>query len=156
MKITFLIALIGAFLGFSSCGSDPSPAPSIEEAQLKLLTGSWVINKAQFGSSTDHRTEYDGMTLTISGTFNATPGTKYTYTLTGRPSKSPWPPSGQWEFEQNDPETLILRTEDNLLMTYSVTENNLQLSFDYTDKGDGYDGRISAINDNWIFLFDAQ
>lgn len=156
LKLTFFIALIGAFLGFSSCGSNNNPDPSIEEAQLKKLVGTWVINKAQFAGSTDSRTEYAGMTLTLTGTFDSAPGATYEYSLSGRPTLSPWPASGTWRFEENDPESLIIRTEDDLLITYLVTANTLQLSFDYEGKGAGYAGRTSAINDDWIFLFDAQ
>jgi hypothetical protein len=154
IRIAFIPVLLIVLIGFSSCEPDPTPEPSIEEAQLKLLTSkTWTIDKAksakvEFGSGTPRTDEYEGMTLTISGTFSE--GGTYNYTVSNRPSLSAWPASGTWTFDANDPENLIIRTEDNIPMTYSVTESQLQLVFNYA--GAGY-ARTSAVEGSWIFLF---
>jgi hypothetical protein len=158
LRLTFLIALIGGLSFMTSCNKGSDPEPSVEEAQLKLLSKTWTVSQVKFGpGNTDVTADYTSpnpMKLTIGGTFNSAPGTTYTYSLTGRPAspkKSPWPASGTWKFDTNAPETLIIRTEDNLQISYTVTASQLQLIFTYA--GPGYTGRTSAVEGNWTFLF---
>ena len=159
VRLSFIPAVIIVLISFSSCDKSNPPEPSVEEAQLKLLSKTWTISaskgsKVEFGSgSTDRTSEYEGMTLTISGTFSE--GGTYNYTVATRPSLSPWPANGTWTFDLNDPENLVIRTEDNIPMTYSVVDNKLQLVFTYS--GAGYTGpRISAVEGSWIFLFSSN
>src|SRR5690349_3242959 len=120
LRIGFLFALITGFIGFSSCGPSNPPEPSVEEAQLKLLSKTWTVSEVRFGSANTNRTsEYTGMTLTISGDFNAT-ANEYDYSRNVLSVISPWPKSGKWSFDANDPESLIIRKNDNLPITYSV------------------------------------
>lgn len=149
VRLSFLPALIIVLISFASCDKGNPPEPSIEEAQLKLMTKTWTVSEVRFGSgNTDRTQEYTGMTLTISGTFAE--GGTYNYAASGRPSLSPWPANGTWTFDTNDPENLIIRTEDNLPISYSVVDNKLQLVFTYA--GSGY-SRISAVEGTWTFLF---
>ena len=154
VRLSFLPALIIGLISFASCDKSDPPEPSVEEAQLALLSKPWTVSEVRFGSgNTDRTAEYSGMTLTISGTFSD--GGTYNYSLAGRPSLSPWPASGTWTFDLNDPENLVIRTEDNLAITYSVTEGQLQLVFTYA--GAGYAGpRISAVEGTWTFLFTSN
>ena len=156
LRLTVLVAFIGGLGLFSSCKPKEVIEPSIEEAQLKLLSKTWNLNSATFGPGSDRTSDYTGMTLTLSGTFNSTPGTKYNYSRSSLTVTSPWPSSGTWAFEPNDPANLIIRTEDNLLITYNVTATTLILSFDYTSMGAGYPGRVSSINDTWEFVFTSN
>jgi hypothetical protein len=156
LRLTFLVALIGCLTFFTSCDEGGGKKLSIEETQFLALSKTWTVTEVRFGSgNTDRTAEYTatGMTLTISGDF-VDPTSAYQYTITGRPSLSPWPASGTWTFDPNDPETLIIRAEDNLPITYSVTETELQLTFNYT--GAGYPARVSAVEGSWTFLFTAN
>lgn len=147
----------------SSCNKKNDPKPSVAEKQFKLLAGTsstpitWVVTKVTYESNSDRTDEYDNpnMTLSVSGTFNDDFTTIYNYSLTNRPSggiKSPWPASGTWKFEASSPATLIRRTEDDLLITYSVTDTKLQMTFEYS--GAGY--RTSAVEGTWKFEFAPQ
>jgi hypothetical protein len=163
LRLTFLLALVGGLLLISSCGGDPKPKPSEVEKKFKLLTGTsstpitWVVTKVTYESNSDRTDEYDDpdMTLSVSGTFDDDLATTYNYSLTNRPSggvKSPWPAGGTWRFETSSPSTLIRRTEDDLLITYSVTDTKLQMTFEYS--GAGY--RTSAVEGTWKFEFAPQ
>lgn len=125
-------------------------ATSIEIEQLDKLSGVWTVSQVRFGSgNTDRTSEYIGMSLTFTGTF-VNDGT-YNYSVANRPSLSPWPASGTWKFDKNNPENLIIRTEDNMPMTYSVTTSQLQIIFTYA--GSGYNARTQAVEGTWTFLF---
>jgi len=166
LRLTFLFTLIGGSFWLSSCKSTSGAEPSIEEAQLKLLAGTgtktWTTSQVRFGAgNTDRTSEYSGMKITIKGTFSST-ATSYSYEVTGKPSVSPWSTSGTWAFDSNDPESVVIRLTDkggnteNLPITYSITQNQLQLNFTYS--GGGYDqsGRVSAVEGTWIFLFTSN
>ena len=154
LQLTFLVALIGGLGLLTSCKPDEKVVPSIEEVQFKLLSKEWTVSEVRFGpGSTDRSTEYDGMKLTISDESSASIGV-YDYFVSGRPALSPWPEKGTWSFDENEPESLIMRIDDGLAVSYLVTSNQLQLSFNYT--GAGFAGRVSAVEGNWIFLFTSN
>ena len=149
LRFSGLVVLIGGFMLLASCGKGKDPEPSIEEKQLKLLVDTWELTEATFGGTTGNRTtDYQNMVLTISNTDNASP---YDYSVTGLPAgKTPWPASGTWEFDENDPASVIKRLNDDLLIDYTVTNDVLELRFGY--EGDGF-GRTSSIQGQWVFTF---
>lgn len=153
LRLTFLVAVMGCLALFTSCDEGGGKKLTIEETQLLALSKTWTVSEVRFEGTSDRTAEYSGMTLTVGGTF-VDPTTVYDYSLTNRPTLSPWPVSGTWTFDVNDPETLIIRTEDSLPISYSVTDDQLQLTFNYT--GPGYSGRVSAVEGSWIFLFTAN
>jgi len=132
----------------SSCKGGKDSEPSIEEVQFKLLSSkTWTISQVSFGSGNLNKTsEYSGMTLKFEGSSSGG-----TYTVTGRPTLSPWPASGNWEFDANDPENIVIRLNDTLPMTYSVTAAQLQLTFVYS--GAGFAGRAAVVEGSGIVLF---
>ena len=147
-KITLLGIALGSLLIFNCCKKDDDPGQSIEDIQLGKLSKTWTADAVTL-DATD-QTGYDNFTLTISGT----PGnTSFGYTAAGRPSTSPWPSSGTWSFGTS-PETQIIRdpgTGDELALTYSVTDTQLQITFAFS--GSGYPGRVSNVNGQWVFTF---
>jgi hypothetical protein len=162
LRLTFLIALIGGFGLLNSCKPNDTPEPSIEEVQLGLLkkVTTWKIDKVRFGpSNTDRTSEFTGMTLTITGTFPDTT-TPYQYQVAGitNGNLTPWPQEKplefyDWKFDIADPENSIIRLNDDLPMTYSVTATQLQLIFNYDGDGFTANGRTSAVKGSWTFLF---
>jgi hypothetical protein len=159
LRLTFLFALIAGFVGLSSCKKDKDADPTIQEAQLKLLTGNsetgktWTVSQVRFGPGNQDRTaEYAGMAIKLKGKYSAT-NTTINYEVTGRPDLSPWPASGTLSFDENEPENLLIR-EDGMDFTYSLTENQLSLNFTYS--GDGYPGRISAVEGTWAISFTSN
>lgn len=142
----------------ASCGKGGDPKPSIEEKQLKLLVETWEVTEVTYGGTTGNRTaDYKNanntMVLTISK--SADGSSSHDYTVIGLPAgKTPWPAGGTWRFEENEDLTAsIIYREDplgDLQITYSVTNDLLQLSFNYV--GAGF-GRTSAVEGSWVFKF---
>lgn len=164
-----MMALVIGFGLFSSCKPDDNPEPSIEEANLNLLVDEWTLDvnapSPAFGAklgTTDKDSEYPNFNLKIEGTFSAgSPAGPYTYTVTSMagtdyPTSSPWPTdkNGTWIFDDSAPETTIIRddgTAQEIIMSYTVTENSLQLIFEYTR--DGSNGRASSVAGTWVMNF---
>ncbi|HEY5823688.1 MAG TPA: hypothetical protein VIT44_04955 [Cyclobacteriaceae bacterium] len=153
MKITLkiLASVLVLTILFSACKpNDPDPI-SIEDQQLEKLTASWKLSTPT-SATLDGTAQkgYDNFVLTISGTAGAT---SFGYTAAGRPSNSPWPPSGTWVFGAN-PESQIVRDTgaDKLDMTYSVSGTELQVTFNFS--GVGYpSSRVSNVKGQWVFTF---
>ena len=153
MKFAFrpllFLAALGALLTYSGCGPDPTPEPTVEEVQLGKLKATWNVSDVKL-DGVSKTTDYTGFKLTVDGTIgNSTFG----YSTAGRPALSPWPSTGNWSFG-TDPATQIVRdpanTADKLDMTYSVTDTQLQLTFNFAR--DGY-ARTSNVRGQWVFTF---
>jgi hypothetical protein len=170
LRFTFLFAFVSGLCLLSACNKGNDPKPTIEETQLKLLkSATWVVSKVTFDASSDRTSEYQSpnFTLTFAGEYDKNnPTASYNFTTANRPGspdKSPWPATGTWKFEESSPATLIRRftTEspvetapDGVLITYSVTVDKLQLTFEYA--GTGFSGRTNAVAGTWIFEFTPQ
>jgi hypothetical protein len=158
LRLTLLFIVIGGLTFITSCGPENNPKPSIEEKQFKLLSEStWKVTSVTYESTSDRTDEYlsPDMTLTISEDSNPDDDT-YQYTASNRPD-GPWPATGTWSFSSSSPATLLNRhdTGGDLLVTYSVTETKLQLTFEYAGAlipG----GRTSAVAGTWKFVFEPQ
>lgn len=148
-KIILVVLALGSLFVINGCKKDSGPGESVEDVQLGKLSKTWNATTVQL-DGTD-QAGYNNFSLTISGT----PGnTSFGYTAAGRPQTSPWPSSGTWSFGAT-PETQIVRdpgTGDELAMTYSVTDTQLQITFAFT--GTGYPGgKTSNVNGQWVFTF---
>src|SRR6187399_355366 len=122
---------LGVILIFSGCGGKNTPAESTQDKQLALLSQTWKVSTVKFETN-DVSTTWTGFQLTISGTKG---NTTFNYTSASRPTASgPWDASGTWKFG-TDPVTQIIRIEDTVNMTYTVTETTLTLNFNYTGPG---------------------
>jgi hypothetical protein len=149
LKPLLSVLVIVALLGYSSCGpGSVTPTPP-EEEQLALLSGTW---KAAGGDvkldNVSKKTDYSGFQLTISGTPGAT---SFGYTTTGRPALSAWPSSGTWNFGANVT-TDVVRDKGNtakeLPMSYVVTENTLEITFQYAGAGEARTDKVTGL---WVF-----
>ena len=141
---------LGVILIFSGCGGKGTPAESTQDKQLGLLSHTWKVSTVTL-ETTDKTTDWTGFQLTISGTKGAS---SFNYSCASRSTKlGPWLASGTWAFD-TDPVTQIIRTEDNLHMTYTVTATTLQISFNFPTTATGYTGpRVSNVSGNWVFNF---
>lgn len=156
MKHVFKVILMGVifsvFLASQGCKKSPGPGESIEDIQLGKLSKTWTLTSVTL-DAVDQNTSgsYNGFALTISGTAG---NTSFGYSVSGSPTPNPWPASGNWSFG-SVPETEIIRdpnTQDELELTYAVSDTQLQITFDFS--GTGYPGaRTSNVNGQWVFTF---
>ncbi|MBZ0247959.1 MAG: hypothetical protein K8H85_18585 [Cyclobacteriaceae bacterium] len=148
-KLMLLGVVFGILLVSQGCKKDSGPGETVEDIQLRKLSKTWNATSVKLDNV--DQTDYDNFALTISGTAGSP---TFGYSVTGRPTTlSPWLSSGQWKFGAS-PETQIVRdpdTGDELNLTYSVTDTQLQITFTFT--GDGYPGRISNVKGQWVFTF---
>jgi hypothetical protein len=145
-----IYSLISAMLIFTSgCKSkndDPEPVTSI---QLTKLTKTWKLIEVTVDGTTK-KSDYLSFELVIDGVKG---NDLFSYSVVARPSLSPWPQSGSWSFGTN-PESEIVRdpdTDDEITMQYEVTENTLQISFEFS--GEGYASRTRDVGGEWVFTF---
>ncbi len=140
--------VFGILLVSQGCKKKSGPGETVEDIQLKKLSKTWSATSVKLDNV--DQTGYDNFALTISGTAGST---TFGYSVTGRPTLSPWLSSGDWKFGAS-PETQIIRdpnTGDELDMTYSVTDTQLEINFNFT--GEGYGGRVSNVGGQWVFTF---
>ena len=147
-KFILSAALIGLLFSYSGCKkktTDPDP----KDVQIGKLSATWKIKTGEAKLDGSAQTGYDNFILTASGTAGQT---SFGYTCSGRPALSPWPASGTFTFG-TDFATQIVR-DDALPITYSATDTQLQLSFNYS--GAGIAGRVSNVKGNWVYTFTKQ
>jgi hypothetical protein len=153
-QFLIVLALFAAAASFVQCGSDSSAPPDPKDEQLKKLTKTWKVcptpstcKAVTFNSAPV--TGYEGFQITMT----SIPGdpNNFNYATIGRPSgiKTPWDASGSFEFGTDF--ATVLKRDDNILVTYSVTDTQLQMTFTYT--GAGYTGRTSNVEGAWTFTF---
>ena len=145
-RLLTILSLLVVAVTFWQCPSDPPPAQDPKDALLEKLSKTWNTTSQTIDSQPE--TGHDGFSITIT----STPGQPtFNYTTSGRPSgPTPWAPSGTFTFE-NDFNT-TLRRDDGTIVTYSVTDTQLQLNFTYN--GAGYTGsRITVVQGDWTFNF---
>lgn len=152
-RLLTLLAFVGFGLFFASCGKDPSDDRTTEEKQLDQLKSTWALVSANDG--TDRTGDFTNLVLTIDGTFSQ--GGTYLYSFTGtRPSPSPWPAQGTWQFG-TDPLTQIVRdpgSPSEIDATYTVSDTELEIRFLIPDNWVG--GRTQSVSGNWTFNFQKQ
>lgn len=161
-RFAALALLVTGLTFLNSCKSDDSEDPSVQEEKFKLMAkgdnaGVWVIDEVTFGTGNDRTTEYGTMTLTINDDFDKTDNT-FTYDMTNKPADptlTPWPKTGTWKFDEGNPGFIVIRNpgSEDLVVTYTVTENFLQVQFTYDGPGLGQNERISQVKGDWIFKF---
>lgn len=154
-RLASLMIVAGALVFFSNCGGDDPKDPA-QKVQLEKLSTTWNIVSATL-DGTPRTADFTGFTLTISGTFNSNdPDGPYNYSVSGtRPTPSPWPASGQWEFAVlGTGDTGTLLRSDGVDFTYSISSNNqLTLTFECEDC-DYAGSRTEEVNGTWVFVLD--
>lgn len=154
VKVLSLCLLVSAAIFYSGCGSSSHNSDSPEKVQLAKLSKTWTLTSAKL-DDVDRTSDFSGLTLTISGTYSKD-GDTYTYSFQGhRPQPSPWPASGTWKFGAN-PATDLVRLDDDpaLALTYTVSDNSLDIKFNYPASAAGFAGsRTEQVSGNWDFTF---
>ncbi len=149
LRILSLFAVVAVLLTYAGCkGKDPDPEPLVD-IQFDKLKKTWKINTVTLDGA-DKTADYTGFQLTFAGTKGTPP---FDYSTSARPTLSPWPASGKWDFGAA-PETQFIRdkgTADELAVTYAVTESTLQISF--TFNGTGYPARTNVVKGAWVYTF---
>lgn len=147
-NVVGIAGLAGALLFISGCGPDTPDRP-IEEVQLEKLVATWNISDVTLDGTTK-KSDYTNFKLTLAGT----PGqTQFSYTTSGATALlTPWPKNGSWKFGE-PVETVAIRMDTpELPMTYSVSDTQLQVSFNYTGNGVP-SSRTSQVKGQWVFTF---
>lgn len=147
----FLLAFIavGALLTYSGCSKPSGPGQTPEDAQLAKLSKTWKCTAATL-NNTSQAGYINNFILTIAGTAGQT---TFGFTTTGRAASAPllpWQSNGNLKYG-TDFATGLIRVEDNLPITYSVTDTQLQMTFNYT--GAGIPARVGNVAGTWIFTF---
>jgi hypothetical protein len=154
-RLASLMIVAGALVFFSNCGGDDPKDPA-QKVQLEKLSTTWNIVSATL-DGTPRTADFTDFTLTISGTFNSNdPDGPYNYSVAGtRPTPSPWPASGQWDFAAiGTGDTGSILRSDGVPVTYSIASNGqLTLTFECIDC-DYAGSRTEEVNGNWIFVLD--
>ncbi len=149
LRILSLVAITAVLLTYAGCkGKDPDPEP-IADVQFDKLKKTWKMTTVSL-DGTDKTADYPNFQVTLSGTKGTPP---FDYSTSGRPSLSPWPASGKWDFG-TAVETQMIRdkgTPDELSIEYVVTESTLTISFNFT--GTGYNARTGVVSGDWVFNF---
>jgi hypothetical protein len=151
--ISFLLVIVGLST-YMGCDGGGSPAPPVEDVQFDKLAKTWNVTTVSFdGAQLDLTASgYTNFKLVLGGTKGTPP---FSYTTTGRPSVSPWPASGTWEFG-SDVQSQIIRyntiDDDELAISYTVTESTLTLTFSFLED-EGYNARPNQVRGPWIFTF---
>ena len=154
-RLVSLMIVAGALVFFSSCGGDDPKDPA-QKVQLQKLSTTWNIVSATL-DGTPRTDDFTGFTLAMSGTFNSNdPDGPYNYSVNGtRPTPSPWPASGQWEFAilgTGDAGTLL--RSDGVNISYSIASNG-QLTLSFKCLECDYAGsRTEEVNGDWVFVLD--
>jgi hypothetical protein len=148
-RILTLLVLATTVVFYSSCGGDDGDPKSETDQQLEKLNGTWIIQAdpdvTQDGG--EPAFNFKDMQLTI----NASAGsTTFNWTASARPELSPWAAQGTFTF--GSPVTSKLERDDEVMITYSVTDTELIMTFqDFT--GAGYPGRTKSVEGDWHFEF---
>jgi hypothetical protein len=155
LAVLFIAALV---LLFANCGGGGNEAAP-EKVALEQLKKTWTIassNGAKLGTQ-DRTGDFTGFTLTFSGSFNSgSPSGPYTFTVGGtRPTPSPWPASGSWNFagEPSKNNGSIVRINDGIGIVYSINSSG-QLTLQFTCSDCTHDGsaKTSQVNGTWTFV----
>jgi hypothetical protein len=150
--ISFLL-LATIIVGISGCGSD-DPSTAAEEKQLEKIVGTWQLESASLGA-TSWNDEFENATLALSGAYEEGGTYDFDFSVTPWPINSPWPEDGNWKFKGTSGSNLttkIVRLDDGVEMTYTLSDDALTLTFPYS--GDGFpDGKVSSVEGNWTFVF---
>ena len=155
MKTTTKIlfpALLYLLISAAGCNNESTDQPRSEEIQSKKLTATWKIKSAVLDNV--EQDDYGDFVLTLSGGSGSSPNL---YVCTGRPLMSPWMAGGTWSFGSSVLTQLIRdpKTADKMPMTYSVTDTELVLEFQFA--GEGYPGgRAGSVGGSWKFKFARQ
>jgi len=160
-RLLSLIVLVSAGIFFANCGGGGGgDEKSEKEVQYNKLEGTWVVTDVTGPGAHDWDADFvDGtINLTVE---NFSENGPYTYVFTVvEDVQGPWEDSGEWTFGSN-PETDMVRHDSDdtdVNMDYTVTDDQLTISFDYTGTGWAISGsgRTQSVDGDWTFVFEKQ
>jgi hypothetical protein len=143
-------------LGFYcvGCGGETTEPDLVEKVQLAKLSSTWNVSSVTLDNNS-RISDFTNFKLTLAGTFkDSSPKGPYQYSVSGsRPSNNPWPPAGgNWSFGADTSKDIVRHDNPDLSMSYTVTDTQLTLTFNYT--GNGFiGGRTAQVSGNWVFTF---
>jgi hypothetical protein len=148
--IRIFILLLAAALIQTACSDDDSASQTAAEEQAEKLTGRWKATTVTLDGATQEA--YAETVFTLS---SLTSGTNMSYIIEENPDQSPWRISsgGRLFFDAQDP-TKYLTREDDVRISYEVTETTLIFEFTYAEPATT--GRIAGIVGEWKFVFAKQ
>jgi|SRR6185295_924753 len=151
----FLLSLIAvvALLTYTGCGKNPGPGQSPQDAQLVKLSKTWKATAVTLNGTAQPTYTSKPFTLVISSTAGQTTFGFNTGSQADRSAVAPilpWQSSGNLSYG-TDFSTQLTRVEDSLPITYSVTDTQLQMTFNYT--GNGIPARVGSVAGTWVFTF---
>ena len=150
VKITFILGAFCFLMLNSGCSKKHPAPPSITDQQIALLTkATWKVTDAKL-DGVSQMADYSTFTITFTKT-DATHIHAKTANRTG--TKYPWAVESDLTFDATNPATTLNRddTPVPVIITYSVTADLLQMSFDYN--GPGFNARTSVVTGQWTFSF---
>ncbi|MDX1629874.1 MAG: hypothetical protein R3345_14300 [Fulvivirga sp.] len=161
-KLTYLLSagFLVVLLAAVGCGNDDGGNLSPQDAAGVNFEDTWVVGTSGsvFFESEDRTADYSNFTLTTVYTAGQGEGT---YTTTGGPTgASPWPSSGVWSFNSNEPDANAFQVtrDDGLVIDVVITGDTMTLNFLFNDASHKTDqeGRIEAVDGNWTFTLSRQ
>lgn len=146
---SYVAFAVFSVFNFSACHDDKKSEPTPD--YFAALESSWELTSVTYNG--DDQQGYEDFVLTLSETSN---DDLYSYTTTLRPPLSPWKESGTWKLGTSADSQIVRDpgTADELAVTYTVSDTQLVLSFDFT--GAGYSARTSSVAGEWVFTFSKK
>lgn len=167
-RISSLLAITVLGLILSNCKDDGNSTPKAK-IELKKLSKTWTLISAKLGGGDELVGEptaeggFNGVTLTISGTYSSAADATYNYEVDGTlPDPSPWPlpgaTDGEWAFVSAE-NGLIMRDPnseaDKLSMNYTIINDQLTIQFYIQSNSTGWPGsKTSGVSGQWEFIFE--
>ena len=145
-KILIGLMVFGILMTYTGCKKKKGDPEPITDQQIEKLSKPWKVDAVMLDGVV-RTTDFTNLTITFSGT-KGTTSIAYT-TLGTQPKPSPWASSGNFTFDTTTPETKLKR-DDGVDVTYSVSETQLRMTFQYN--GPGF-GRVKAVKGPWDFTF---
>lgn len=152
----FTFALLAALM---NCGPKDKGKTTVNTFKLQAarIVKDWVlVNNNAYREGSLPSTEYNGLTLMLTGDETGGTATTNINTLTGT-SESVWPITTNWSFSSQSGDTAnpsssyVLREEDGIVISISeVTDTKLWLSFNIPE---GTAARTLGIDGDWTFIF---
>jgi len=137
------IMILLALLLFSNCGEDTPTPDALQERLLELKKGNspWQLgsNGMVMKNGFDVSDQFSNFRLNFGD---------FTYSTQGGVSTA-WPSSGTWQFENGNANQI--RRNDNVLMTLSIVNNRLTLSFSVTGISGG---RTDNVDGGYVFTLE--
>ena len=146
------LTLFATILVLGACGGDDKEK-SEEEVQLDKLRGTWNMTSVD-NDGLARTDEYPDMKVTLAGTFSEGGTYSLSSTASDWPSISPWKKDDSWKFNSASVSTGIVRLSDAVDLSYSLGNNDSQLTIEFDYSGPGFNnGRVASVGGHWIFTF---